>query len=133
MTLVRLPLDYRATSRKKHPRRLVDYDVYTGVKISLPLDARMETAAAATNSAWTDLLDEIKRKSLEPDPGIKHRVELSGEVVAQLNSLGDKNNAVWSELTAKRRPTKPVGCGDCREDVAQSEFFFHLFSLANAD
>lgn len=27
-----------------------------------------------------DLLDEIKRKALEPDPSIKHRVELPGEV-----------------------------------------------------
>ncbi|KAF8815393.1 winged helix DNA-binding domain-containing protein [Phlegmacium glaucopus] len=27
-----------------------------------------------------DLLDEIKRKALEPDPAIKHRVELPGEV-----------------------------------------------------
>ncbi|KDQ25958.1 hypothetical protein PLEOSDRAFT_1046174, partial [Pleurotus ostreatus PC15] len=27
-----------------------------------------------------DLLDEIKRKALEPDPAVKHRVELPGEV-----------------------------------------------------
>ncbi|KAF8875594.1 HSF-type DNA-binding-domain-containing protein [Gymnopilus junonius] len=27
-----------------------------------------------------DLLDKIKRKALEPDPSIKHRVELPGEV-----------------------------------------------------
>jgi hypothetical protein len=27
-----------------------------------------------------DLLDEIKRKALEPDPTVKHRVELPGEV-----------------------------------------------------
>ena len=27
-----------------------------------------------------DLLDEIKRKALEPDPALKHRVELPGEV-----------------------------------------------------
>jgi len=27
-----------------------------------------------------DLLDEIKRKALEPDPTLKHRVELPGEV-----------------------------------------------------
>ncbi|TFL02156.1 HSF-type DNA-binding-domain-containing protein, partial [Pterulicium gracile] len=27
-----------------------------------------------------DLLDEIKRKALEPDPGVKQRVELPGEV-----------------------------------------------------
>ena len=29
-----------------------------------------------------DLLDEIKRKALEPDPAVKHRVELPGEVSA---------------------------------------------------
>ena len=27
-----------------------------------------------------DLLDEIKRKALEPDPSVKHRVELPGDV-----------------------------------------------------
>ena len=27
-----------------------------------------------------DLLEEIKRKALEPDPSLKHRVELPGEV-----------------------------------------------------
>lgn len=30
--------------------------------------------------ARPDLLDEIKRKALEPDPAVKHRVELPGEV-----------------------------------------------------
>ena len=28
-----------------------------------------------------DLLDEIKRKALDPDPTVKHRVELPGEMV----------------------------------------------------
>ena len=31
-----------------------------------------------------DLLDEIKRKALEPDPALKHRVELPGEVCRSL-------------------------------------------------
>ncbi|KZT07187.1 uncharacterized protein LAESUDRAFT_118497 [Laetiporus sulphureus 93-53] len=38
-----------------------------------------------------DLLEEIKRKALEPDPSIKHRVELPGEVAAQLNQMREDN------------------------------------------
>ena len=51
-------------------------------------------------------MDEIKRKALEPDPGVKHRVELPGEVVAQLNSLRDENHRVWDQLAAERRRTE---------------------------
>ena len=36
-----------------------------------------------------DLLEEIKRKALEPDPSIKNRVELPGEVAAQLGQIRD--------------------------------------------
>ncbi|KAL1740703.1 HSF-type DNA-binding-domain-containing protein [Schizophyllum fasciatum] len=50
-----------------------------------------------------DLLDEIKRKALEPDPSIKHRVELPGEVAAQLNSMRDENRRVWEQLSVERR------------------------------
>ncbi|KII86035.1 hypothetical protein PLICRDRAFT_115202 [Plicaturopsis crispa FD-325 SS-3] len=50
-----------------------------------------------------DLLDEIKRKALEPDPAIKHRVELPGEVAAQLNQMRDENRKVWDALLAERR------------------------------
>ncbi|KAK2467369.1 hypothetical protein APHAL10511_000604 [Amanita phalloides] len=50
-----------------------------------------------------DLLDEIKRKALEPDPGMKHRIELPGEVAAQLNSLRDENRRMWEQLAAERR------------------------------
>ncbi|KAI5833154.1 HSF-type DNA-binding-domain-containing protein [Schizophyllum commune] len=50
-----------------------------------------------------DLLDEIKRKALEPDPSIKHRVELPGEVAAQLNSMRDENRRVWEQLAVERR------------------------------
>ncbi|TRM58794.1 HSF-type DNA-binding-domain-containing protein [Schizophyllum amplum] len=50
-----------------------------------------------------DLLDEIKRKALEPDPSIKHRVELPGEVAAQLNAMRDENRRVWEQLATERR------------------------------
>ncbi|KAL0572010.1 hypothetical protein V5O48_009952 [Marasmius crinis-equi] len=50
-----------------------------------------------------DLLDEIKRKALEPDPGVKQRVELPGEVAAQLNSMREDNRRMWEQLTAERR------------------------------
>ncbi|KAI5123208.1 hypothetical protein M0805_003974 [Coniferiporia weirii] len=49
-----------------------------------------------------DLLDEIKRKALEPDPTIKHRVELPGEVAAQLNQMRDQNRRVIRALEAER-------------------------------
>jgi len=38
-----------------------------------------------------DLLEEIKRKALEPDPSLKHRVELPGEVAAQLSQVREDN------------------------------------------
>ncbi|KAG6849473.1 hypothetical protein H0H93_008142 [Arthromyces matolae] len=50
-----------------------------------------------------DLLDEIKRKALEPDPSIKHRVELPGEVAAQLNAMRDENRRVWDQLNQERK------------------------------
>ncbi|KAK1227995.1 hypothetical protein PQX77_008986 [Marasmius sp. AFHP31] len=50
-----------------------------------------------------DLLDEIKRKALEPDPGVKQRVELPGEVAAQLNTMRDDNRRMWDQLNAERR------------------------------
>ncbi|TDL26659.1 hypothetical protein BD410DRAFT_882301 [Rickenella mellea] len=49
-----------------------------------------------------DLLDEIKRKALEPDPSIKHRVELPGEVAAQLNQMREQNRRVVKALDAER-------------------------------
>ncbi|THH08909.1 hypothetical protein EW146_g8841, partial [Bondarzewia mesenterica] len=49
-----------------------------------------------------DLLEEIKRKALEPDPSIKHRVELPGEVAAQLAQMRDENRRVVNTLTAER-------------------------------
>ncbi|KAJ6561142.1 HSF-type DNA-binding-domain-containing protein [Mycena vulgaris] len=50
-----------------------------------------------------DLLDEIKRKALEPDPALKHRVELPGEVAAQLGAMRDENQRMWEQLNAERR------------------------------
>ena len=57
-----------------------------------------------------DLLDEIKRKALEPDLGVKQRVELPGEVASQLSSIRDENRRIWDALnTEKRRNEKLVG------------------------
>ncbi|KAJ7777350.1 HSF-type DNA-binding-domain-containing protein [Mycena metata] len=50
-----------------------------------------------------DLLDEIKRKALEPDPAMKHRVELPGEVAAQLSTMRDENQRMYEQLAAERR------------------------------
>ncbi|KAJ7173633.1 HSF-type DNA-binding-domain-containing protein [Mycena filopes] len=50
-----------------------------------------------------DLLDEIKRKALEPDPAVKHRVELPGEVAAQLGAMREENMRVYEQLAAERR------------------------------
>ncbi|KAK0188456.1 HSF-type DNA-binding-domain-containing protein [Armillaria mellea] len=50
-----------------------------------------------------DLLDEIKRKALEPDLGAKHRVELPGEVAAQLAGMRDDNRRMWDALVHERR------------------------------
>ncbi|KAF8972724.1 HSF-type DNA-binding-domain-containing protein [Flammula alnicola] len=55
-----------------------------------------------------DLLDEIKRKALEPDPGMKHRVELPGEVAAQLNAMRDENMRMWDQLSAERRKVEKL-------------------------
>ncbi|KAL0954064.1 hypothetical protein HGRIS_005214 [Hohenbuehelia grisea] len=50
-----------------------------------------------------DLLDEIKRKPLEPDAAIKHRVELPGEVAAQLNQMRDESRRAWELLGAEKK------------------------------
>ncbi|KAI0782796.1 HSF-type DNA-binding-domain-containing protein [Abortiporus biennis] len=49
-----------------------------------------------------DLLEEIKRKALEPDPTVKHRVELPGEVAAQLNQVRDENRKLSHALVAEK-------------------------------
>ena len=49
-----------------------------------------------------DLLDEIKRKALEPDPSVKHRVELPGEVAAQLSQVRDDNRRLALAVREER-------------------------------
>ncbi|CAL1713993.1 unnamed protein product [Somion occarium] len=49
-----------------------------------------------------DLLEEIKRKALEPDPSIKHRVELPGEVAAQLTQMRDENRRLVHAVNTER-------------------------------
>src|ERR1700761_26850 len=53
-----------------------------------------------------DLLDEIKRKALEPDPSIKHRVELPGEVAAQLAQMREDNRRVATALAMEKAKTE---------------------------
>ncbi|KAF9814335.1 hypothetical protein IEO21_05178 [Rhodonia placenta] len=49
-----------------------------------------------------DLLEEIKRKALEPDPALKHRVELPGEVAAQLAQAREDNRRLAVAVHAER-------------------------------
>ncbi|KAH9945739.1 HSF-type DNA-binding-domain-containing protein [Amylocystis lapponica] len=49
-----------------------------------------------------DLLEEIKRKALEPDPSIKHRVELPGEVAAQLSQVREDNRRLMVAFHSER-------------------------------
>ncbi|KAI0758581.1 HSF-type DNA-binding-domain-containing protein [Irpex lacteus] len=49
-----------------------------------------------------DLLEEIKRKALEPDPSLKHRVELPGEVAAQLSQMRDDNRRLIHALNSEK-------------------------------
>ncbi|KXN91101.1 Heat shock factor protein [Leucoagaricus sp. SymC.cos] len=70
-----------------------------------------------------DLLDEIKRKALEPDPTIKHRVELPGEVAAQLGAIRDENRRLWDTLNMERKKSeKLVGLVNRLWDVVQKGF-----------
>ena len=50
-----------------------------------------------------DLPEEIKRKALEPDPSLKHRVELPGEVAAQLSQMRDDNRRLVTALHAEKQ------------------------------
>ncbi|KAI0676113.1 HSF-type DNA-binding-domain-containing protein [Trametes maxima] len=49
-----------------------------------------------------DLLEEIKRKALEPDPSLKHRVELPGEVAAQLSQMREDNRRLAMAFQQER-------------------------------
>ncbi|KIY65710.1 winged helix DNA-binding domain-containing protein [Cylindrobasidium torrendii FP15055 ss-10] len=55
-----------------------------------------------------DLLDEIKRKALEPDLSTKQRIELPGEVQAQLNAMRDENRRLWEVVHTERRRVERV-------------------------
>lgn len=50
-----------------------------------------------------DLLEEIKRKALEPDPSVKQRVELPGEITAQLSAMREDNRRLAHALNAERQ------------------------------
>ena len=56
--------------------------------------------------AQPDLLKEIKRKVPEPDPSIKHRIELSGEVAAQLAQMCEDDCHVASALAVEKAKTE---------------------------
>ena len=47
-------------------------------------------------------MEEIKRKALEPDPSVKHRVELPGEVAAQLAQMREDNCRVAGALAVEK-------------------------------
>ncbi|KZS94724.1 winged helix DNA-binding domain-containing protein [Sistotremastrum niveocremeum HHB9708] len=49
-----------------------------------------------------DLLEEIRRKAMEPDPTLKQRVELPGELAAQLGQLRDDNRKLVRALDEER-------------------------------
>ncbi|KAF9784975.1 HSF-type DNA-binding-domain-containing protein [Thelephora terrestris] len=53
-----------------------------------------------------DLLEEIKRKTMDPDPSLtslKQRLELPGEIVLQLTAMKDENRRIRKELELERR------------------------------
>ena len=88
------------------------------------------------------MLDEIKRKALEPDPSVKQRIELPGEVrilpsflcdlllihsfvqvAAQLGNMRDENRRMWDQLSAeKRKVDKLVGVVARLWDVVDKGF-----------
>lgn len=51
-----------------------------------------------------DLLDEIKRKALDPDPAVKHRVELPGEMML----MREENRRVWEALMCEKRKVEKL-------------------------
>ncbi|KAI0715942.1 HSF-type DNA-binding-domain-containing protein [Fomitopsis betulina] len=67
-----------------------------------------------------DLLEEIKRKALEPDPATKHRVELPGEVAAQLATVREENRRLSLMYHAERgRVERLAGVAKAMYDVIQ--------------
>ncbi|KZT68659.1 hypothetical protein DAEQUDRAFT_313923 [Daedalea quercina L-15889] len=67
-----------------------------------------------------DLLEEIKRKALEPDPATKHRVELPGEVAAQLAQVREENRRLSLMYHTERgRVERLAGVAKAMYDVIQ--------------
>ncbi|KAH9930260.1 HSF-type DNA-binding-domain-containing protein [Fomitopsis serialis] len=67
-----------------------------------------------------DLLEEIKRKALEPDPATKHRVELPGEVAAQLAQVREENRRLSLMYHAERgRVERLAGVTKAMYEVVQ--------------
>ena len=70
-----------------------------------------------------DLLDEIKRKALDPDPGVKQRVELPGELAAQLGQMRENHRRVVRALEWERaKVDKLVGVVRQLSDVVSRAF-----------
>ena len=64
------------------------------------------------------MLDAIKRKALEPDPSSKARVELPGEVAAQLAHMRESHRRVVRALECERmKVDRLVGFVKCLSDV----------------
>lgn len=70
-----------------------------------------------------DLLDEIKRKALDPDPGMKQRVELPGELAVQLGQMREHHRRVVRALEWERaKVDKLVGVVRQLSDVVSRAF-----------
>lgn len=70
-----------------------------------------------------DLLEEIKRKALEPDPALKHRVELPGEVAAQLSQVREDNRRLLLALhTEKNKVERLANVTKAMYDVIVKAF-----------
>jgi hypothetical protein len=65
----------------------------------------------------TDLLEDIKRKAIEPDPNqARQRVELPTEVAAQLRRMNQEHKEVVEALLAEKRKGTEVG-GRCKKSL----------------
>lgn len=73
-----------------------------------------------------DLLEEIKRKTMDPDPSLtnlKQRLELPGEIVVQLSAMKDENKRIRRELEWERRKVgRLVGAVKVMWDVVEKVF-----------
>lgn len=101
--------------------------------LKTPRNQRGPASAGGTNDSATqtwefshqkflrgrpDLLEAIKRKALEPDPASKARIELPGEVAAQLAHMRENQRRVVKALDVERaKVEKLVGVVRCLSDV----------------